>query len=201
MGAQKVVPTWSTAERRWAAVFAVAVLVSLVAVAASNPGLVQFWPFTPAEFVQYITPLFLVSLFIERTLEVFLSAWRAGDSAQLEKRAKAAKAAPAGAGPETEDHESELIHYKAGTQRMAFLGGITIGIIVSALGIRAVGLFVDPAVFGKLPALQQSAFKVADVVLTGAVLGGGADGLHKMVSVFTNFMDTTAKRAKAGAPE
>ena len=76
-----------------------------------------------------------------------------------------------------------------------------IGIIVSALGVRAIGMLVDPAVFAKLPAFQRSAFKVTDVVLTGALLGGGADGLHKIVSVFTNFMDVTAKKVKARAPD
>jgi len=37
---------------------------------------------------------------------------------------------------------------------------------------------------------------VADVLFTGAVLGGGADSLHKLVQVFTNFMDATAELAK-----
>jgi hypothetical protein len=35
-----------------------------------------------------------------------------------------------------------------------------------------------------------------DVLLTGMLLGGGADGLHKLVSIFTNFMDSTAQQAK-----
>ena len=37
---------------------------------------------------------------------------------------------------------------------------------------------------------------VADVLLTGAVVGGGSDGMHKLVQVFTNFMDSTAELAK-----
>ena len=36
---------------------------------------------------------------------------------------------------------------------------------------------------------------VADVLFTGAVLGGGSDGMHKLVQVFTNFMDSTAELA------
>ena len=35
----------------------------------------------------------------------------------------------------------------------------------------------------------------ADVLLTGAVLGGGSDALHQLVSVFTNFMESAARRA------
>jgi len=43
---------------------------------------------------------------------------------------------------------------------------------------------------------HRSVFMVADVLFTGAVLGGGADSLHKLVQVFTNFMDATAELAK-----
>ena len=37
---------------------------------------------------------------------------------------------------------------------------------------------------------------VADVLFTDAVLGGGSDGIHKLVQVFTNFMDSTAELAR-----
>ncbi len=70
--------------------------------------------------------------------------------------------------------------------------------IVSALGIRLLELFVDPAVFDSLPRVQRKLFSTADVLLTGAVLGGGSDALHQLVSVFTNFMESAAGRAKGG---
>ena len=43
----------------------------------------------------------------------------------------------------------------------------------------------------------EAAFLAGDVLLTGLLLGGGAEGLHKIVQVFTNFMDSTAKRPRA----
>lgn len=189
---------WTPAEQRWGVLFLVVTVGSLIAVAAFDPGLVTFWPFTAAEFVQFLTPLFLVSLFIERTLEVFLTAWRAEGAVKLEKEAQAAKVAAEAAPDAHAATEHTLIQHKAGTQRMAFLGGVTLGVVVSAVGVRALGMFVDPAVFDSLPETQQTIFNVTDVFLTGAVLGGGADGLHKLVSVFTNFMDVTAKRVKGG---
>ncbi len=45
---------------------------------------------------------------------------------------------------------------------------------------------------------QQRLFRTTDVLMTGAVLGGGSDALHQLVMVFTNFMGTAAKRAKGG---
>jgi hypothetical protein len=192
------------------------VLVSVVLVAVLNPGLVRFWPMSSGEFVQTIAPLFLVSLFIERVLEVFLTTWRGPDAAAQAQKVKKAKDAAKHAHAASEaahlishlqaeagKEEDTLVDYKAKTQRVAFLSGIALGVVVSALGVRALGLFVDPAVFADLRhvhPVQAQWFNAADVFLTGAVLGGGSDGLHKLVSVFTDFLDTTSARAKAARP-
>ncbi len=53
-------------------------------------------------------------------------------------------------------------------------------------------LFVDPAIFDSLPTVQRKLFGPADVLLTSAVLGGGSDTLHQLVSVFTNVMESAA---------
>lgn len=166
------------------AVLGVFVVGALVLVALGSPGLVRFWRFTPAEFVQLVTPPVLMALLIERALEVFLTSWRGAEAARLALRAA--------------DGPSDLAGYKARTQRIAFLAGTTLGVIVAALGVRVLELLMDPVRFAALPATQPTLFHVADVLLTGAILGGGADGLHKLVSVFTNFMEATAGRAKTG---
>jgi hypothetical protein len=184
---------------RWAlGIFLALDLVAIAGVAITNPGLVRFWPFTSGEFLQLITPLFLVSLFIERALEVLLTPWRAEGSERLQGDLRAASKAD---GPLKAATAQKLIAHRSTTQRIAFAGGVTLGVVFAALGIRALGLFVDPAVFKALPAVQKKLFTVADVLLTGAVLGGGSDGLHKLISVFTTFLDTTAARTKARAPE
>jgi hypothetical protein len=150
-------------------------------------------PFTLGEFVQVITPLFFVCLLIERALEVFLTSWRGAEAARLESAAST----PADAGSGAVDARNDREAYKSRTQRIAFLAGTSIGVIIAALGVRALELLVDPAVFGALPELQRTLFRMADVLFTGAILGGGADGLHKLVSVFTNFMDATARQSRA----
>jgi hypothetical protein len=71
--------------------------------------------------------------------------------------------------------------------------------IVGALRVRGVSLFIDPATFKDAGRTQRMLFNSMDVILTGALLGGGAEGPHKLVSVFTNFLDTTATKAKGEA--
>lgn len=199
-------PPSSAAERLAVAVFVLIILLSVVLVAVTNPGLVRFWPMSAGEFLQTIAPLFLVSLFIERVLEVFLTIWRGPAAAEHSLAAKKARLAATGASepqPGPLPEERTLVAYKASTQRIAFLAGIALGIVISALGVRALGLFVDPAVFRDLERghpVQADWFNAADVFLTGAVLGGGSDGLHKLVSVFTSFLDATARRAKGAGP-
>ena len=49
--------------------------------------------------------------------------------------------------------------------------------------------FADASVFDALAEGQQKAFRATDVVISGAVLGGGADGLHKIVKRFLDFVE------------
>ena len=66
------------------------------------------------------------------------------------------------------------------------------------MGVRALEWFVDPAVFEDLGTAQQNAFTAVDVILTVTVLGGGSEALHKMVTVFTNFMDRKEGEGRNG---
>ena len=177
-----------------------AIALCIVIIVWMNPSLIRFWPFTAGEVVQLLTPLFLIALFIERALEVFLTVWRAGGSANVELEVrhfrKLSDKNPATHSSDLLNSERLLSAYKAETQKIAFICGIAFGIVVSAFGVRSIELFVDPDVFRSLPGIQRSLFNVVDVILTGALLGGGADGMHKLVSVFTNYMDATSKKIK-----
>jgi hypothetical protein len=97
--------------------------------------------------------------------------------------------------PRSPDEEA-LAQHKSRTQRIAFFAGTTLGVVVAALGIRVLELSLDPAVFAELPRVQQRLFRTTDVLMTGAVLGGGSDALHQLMLVFTNFFQSAAGRAK-----
>jgi hypothetical protein len=158
------------AERGVVVALGLTIVLSLALVGATEPGLVRFWPFGVGELAQLIAPLFLVALFVERIIEVFLATWR-----------------QRGDGPTD----------KARTRRIAFAAGTTIGVVIAALGVRVLELLADPTVFAVLPELQRRLFHVVDVLFTGAILGGGADGVHKLVTLLAAFVDTTARQARA----
>lgn len=164
------------------------VLVSLVAL--NRPGLVRFAEFGAAEFVQMMTPLILISLFVERALEIVIKGTRGLREDQLKHLAR--------------DHpeaKQQLTKYKAETRDVAFATALVLCIAISALGVRALELVTDDAIFATLNDAQRSWFQVIDVLLTGALLAGGADGLHKLVSVFTDSLDTLRAKAQKNADQ
>ena len=50
-----------------------------------------------------------------------------------------------------------------------------------------------------LPLVHQRLSRTFDVLMTGAVLGGGSDALHQLVLVFTHFFQSAAGRVKGEA--
>jgi len=176
------------------------ILLSLILVYAMHPDLIVFLPIDTTQFLETIVPLFLIALFIERALEVFVTAWRGGNASlhelavRLEKK-KLAKTDKVSSS--LEDAEKTQSDYKNNTRRVALISGLAAGILVSAFGVRALESFADPDLFDQLSDLQRDSFRLFDTIVTGAVLGGGADGIHRIVSVFTGFLDKTSDNLKS----
>jgi hypothetical protein len=171
---------------------------------AGNFTGLAFKPFQADEIVGNLTALFLISLFLERALEVFVSSWRDADCRTLEHDIRhalaAAKAAPdAAAAAEAERTVREKRHalqlYKAKTARVAFTCGLVAGAVIALAGARALGpLLVHLPQPGTPQALVVT---IVDVVITAGLIGGGSDGIHKLVSVITDYLD--AVRGKVAA--
>lgn len=186
----------------------IGVCIVIALFAARITDVIRFTSFSAEEFVQLITPLFLIALFIERVLEVFISSWRAPGTEKLERDVKevkdalsAAKQTPPVATNFTlvdqTSREHNLGDYKATTRRWTWIAGTLLGVIVAALGVRALGLFVDASEFADLREGQRVWFTRLDILLTGGVLAGGSDSLHQLVNTFTNFMKKSAENAKS----
>jgi len=182
-----------------------------------TPEPVVFKDFGTTEVAQLLTSLLLVALFLERALEVFVTTWRgpgaaeldrqvrqcADQKAQLEQRPEAQREALQSARDAAmaalEHAEQEKSQYKSQTQRIALWSGLTLGLLISAAGLRTLQALVDPEALSRLPKTQVVVFHLVDVLLTGGLIAGGSEGIHKLTQVYSNFMEATAQRAKGEA--
>ena len=169
---------------------AVGVLVALL-----EPGLVRFAPLSVAELTEIITPLIIVSLFMERALEVFVTAWRQAERDQLDL---ACEAPEIDAG-ERDQRRRRAAAHRGETRCVTLLASVTLGVLVSALGLRALEHLVDADMLAALAHWQHVGFMVLDVTITGALLAGGAEGLHKVMAAFTTFMEQSSRRMRSPA--
>jgi hypothetical protein len=138
-----------------------------------------------------LAPLVLIAAFIERAVEVILTPLRGdvADRKQAEIEALRKENQP------TDKKEAWLTNYKLETRQYAFFLAVTLGIIASLLGFRGLANLLEAA-----PSVG-SPLAFFDIILTGAVIGGGADGIHKPVKAFTDSMEKVSKNAKAPQPE
>ena len=139
-----------------------------------------------------LSPLVLIALFIERAVEVVISSWRDHDADVLEQKLKAAT--DGGDAVSIQHAQLNLNRYKLDTRRLSFIVSLMLALVAGLVGVRAISPLVDAGAQGLW-------FRRFDIVITGLLLAGGADGIHKIVTTFTTFLDSTRKRAEAAAPD
>jgi hypothetical protein len=153
-----------------------------------------------------LAPLAFAAAVIERAVEILISPWRDAEASKLEKTVDAIKARPVDPAAHAQNAadlkiaSDNLDEYRGATQRYAFGVSLTLSVLVSMAGVRALGNFIDA---GKLkdPVFTHSAqylfFLCVDVALSAALLAGGADGIHSVVNAVTSFFESTAAKPKA----
>jgi hypothetical protein len=151
-----------------------------------------------------LAPLVFAAAVIERAVEILVSPWRDAGASKLESAVAAVKARtadPAMASQNAADLKTAsdtLDEYRGETQRYAFEVSLTLLMLAGAVGVRALGPFLDVARFHVVSHAQQISFLCLDVVLSAALLAGGADGIHSVVNAVTSFFDAQpAGRHKA----
>lgn len=172
-----------------------------------------------------LAPLLLTALFIERAVEVIISAWRDEGADQLANAVKSAKRSAAAIA--TQDAAiDQFTQYKGKTRRYAWAVALVLGAAAAMVGVRALWPFVDDA-NGKFAAAVivtdkttgksieniavgnpinadenkdlKRAFIVVDVLLSALLLAGGANGIHSIMTAFTSFFDATKQKNEQAA--
>ena len=163
---------------------------------------------------QLIGSLLIISLVMERALDVFLTTWRANESEELDleiqkkyKRLNNLETKKSLDSKEIQELNtiSEEINGKkkqrqarsAHTRTIALWAGMLVGVIISSVGVRTLYSLLEITPFEQLSDLQQSLFHIVDVLLTGGLLAGGSDGIHKFMDAYRNFMEQSSEKAKS----
>ena len=192
-------------------IIAIIILVA-GAVVSSNPA--PFKAFQPAEILQILAGILMIALFMERALEVFITTWRGPDAAQLEltlkkskekilKLEQTSKARDEKSQGKLEAERALLekarvnrAKYKSQTQRLALWTSLIFGLLISAIGFRALQTIVEPTAWSAITGNQKMTFNLVDILITGGLIAGGSDGIHKVMQVYSTFMDTSNEKRK-----
>jgi hypothetical protein len=177
-------------------------LFALAMLGAWRSDLVRFVPISGEDVVDLLTPLILIALFIERALEVFVTGWRSLGKDQLSATLDDAKRS----GARIAEAEAALDEYRRQTQRIAFLSAAAAGAAIAIVGVRVLEPLTDVQLAQELwrddPAgigYQGFGFRLVDIVLTAGLLAGGAEGIHRVMTLFLDFVSTTRERVTAPA--
>ncbi len=176
-------------------------LIALGLLAWMRSDALAFGMFGPSDVVKLLTPLVLASAFIERAVEVIISPWRDSEADRLTTQLHAVRVVSTAGDEPTADRVSNIVaakhaltDYRGQTQRYAFLISLGLGLIASLAGVRTIRPFLQLDALNHLNFVQRDLFVGFDVLLTGALLAGGADGLHSMISAITCFFNATSER-------
>lgn len=220
--------------RLWAG--AVVVLVVVVAATNSAASRLAYKAFDLALFLQSLMPLFVITVLIERTIEMFFGIWVEPGRIRLRSRAEQARAARLAA-ERAEEHGpiytgsahgamwaadpafmsksgstatvhqvaeaaarlerealGQLEEEKAKKSPYAFLACLSLGVVVAIAGTRLVETLLAD---GQQPNML---FTMTDILLTGSLLGGGAEAFHQFAEVIKKFLQTTQAKLDAAKP-
>jgi hypothetical protein len=93
---------------------------------------------------------------------------------------------------------SAFTEYSSITKRYALWSSFIMGLVISLVGIRTLITLVTPESYAALSVLQKNLFTMVDVLVTGGLIAGGSDGIHKILQTFLDLMDKTSRNINAG---
>jgi hypothetical protein len=155
-----------------------------------------------------LAPLAFASAVVERAVEILVSPWRDAEASKLERVVAGIKARPVDSATNAQNAadlqatSDALDEYRGQTQRYAFGVSLTLSVLVSIAGVRALGAFADTQILETVAATprgQHMFFICIDVALSAALLAGGADGIHSVVNAVTSFFDATAAKLSSSS--
>jgi hypothetical protein len=148
----------------------------------------------------------VVTIVVERAMEVLLTPLRAPKSEKigqeikkLEEEIELKPIATRGVnhvwGDLIEKRDERLDH-KSFTRKLSFAISIPIGISISTLGFRILAPLVLPESLGNLQGISKVSFHGLDIILSGLLIAGGSDWIHRLMNLVKGMGISNNKKKK-----
>lgn len=135
-----------------------------------------------------LTALMVVALFLERANEVFIKSTRTVKRTLAEREIKSLLDDPDQAAA-LKAAKDRLTCYRAGTRLLTIAFSTTLGTLIALAGVRALSpLFEAP--YDQIAGWQWALLHFMDALTTVALVSGGAGGIHKLLSVIGDRMES-----------
>ena len=164
----------------------------------TNAAGVPFKSFTESDILSIITSMFVVAVFMERSIEAILTPIRAPDRSRMEKELEDIKKAAKSDVTMMQviaTKERELKTYRLQTAQRAYWLSFILGLLISVAGIRTLSGLVNPEDLKALGVVHRHLFSFVDIVLTSGVIAGGSAAIDKIgraISEFFNLKSATS---------
>ena len=171
---------------------------------------VGFKPFQSGDYVSVFTQLLIIAVFMERALEFFINLWREPGKDDLAHRledyerelSKLEEKGVEDAEIESMENKVQELRYSLQlygslTFRISLWSSFLFGLLISTVGVRALQSVVGDV--SGLAQPQQTIFHFIDVLLTGCLISGGSEGIHKIAGLYNKFIESSAKKVKKEA--
>jgi hypothetical protein len=140
-------------------------------------------------------PILFMALLLERTLDVFLTATRQADSQKLEREIlqlsnllldKEGLAKNEGDPKLSElvDKKEKLARRKFETRLLALWVSLYAGVFLGCIGFQTLGALVPADSIAGLGPARGMMLHIVDMLLTGGVIAGGGEGVHRLMEAY-----------------
>jgi len=173
-------------------------IVALLLAVLLGPEYIQFQDLTLEQVLKLLVNLSVVALFVERASYVIVRLKYGPEDTKLDKEAKSLRPG------RTPVRDATLIvgdqaRLSGKKLRLSMSASFIIGIVVAWVGVRCLRPLMEPTVFAEMVnPWQRNLFSLADVMITGALIGGGADGIYQISMTVTDLFKFLRESMDAG---
>ena len=162
------------------------VIASIVGILHWNQSIGLIQKLTMDNYSKLFVNLFIITVIVERFIEVFISIWRRKGKL---KRTRAVQYAEDGEPKQAA--QKKLDSYRARTQTLAMYGAFAIGILVGLSGVHTLKLIFD---ITSLSGSQAALFHGMDILLTAGLIAGGSKGINAVTAVVGEALEKSREK-------